>query len=109
MIAVEWSLEEPNVVIWKFTTPWTFNEFHAAKERVDAMIDGVEGLVDSIFLTTAEQRIPPSAVAHLRKIIEHQHKRHRYIVVVGAKSFLVTIIGIINQLFPNIEDENVYK
>ncbi len=103
MIEIKWSQQASNTVVWTFTAPWTFEEFYDTKLRVDAMIDSVEGIVDSIFLTTPEQKLPPRAVTHLRNIVAQQHKRHRYIVVVGAKTFLSTLINVITKLVPNAD------
>ena len=105
MIDVNWNDSANNIVVWKFTAPWTFPEFYAAQKEVDAMIDTVEGYVDSIFLTSLEQKIPLYGLTHLRKIIAQQHKRHRYTVIVGARTFLSSLLKLISEYVPNFKSQ----
>lgn len=103
MVEVGWEPSTENVIIWKFATPWTFDEFRSAKNKVDAMIDQVEGCVDSIFLISAGQVAPKNALTQLRKMISEAHERHRYIVLVGVRVYLATLLKILGELIPNFE------
>lgn len=100
MINVQWSKIEKNVIIWKFNPPWTFEDFDAARAESYAMIDSAEGNVDIIFLTSEAQYIPPGTIAYLRKNVIHHHPRHGYIVVVGAKTHLMTLLNCLTELVP---------
>ncbi len=103
MVEVEWEPSTENVMIWKFTAPWTFDEFRSAKDQVDAMIDGVDGYVDSIFLVSNGQAVPRNTLPQLRKMISQAHERHRYIVLVGVRIYLATLLKILGELIPNFE------
>lgn len=103
MVEVEWEPSTQNVMIWKFTAPWTFDEFQSAKDQVDAMIDRVEGYVDSIFLVSKGQAIPRNTVTQLRKLISEAHERHRYIVLVGVRVYLATLLKTLGELIPSFE------
>jgi hypothetical protein len=108
MIQVEWGNSEKTVVLWRFSYPWAWTEFYAAKAAVDAMIDSVSGMVDSIFLTSEEQRIPKDAIIHFRNIIGQQHPRSHRIVVVGAKPRLAMLVNVILSLIPKARDQFRY-
>lgn len=103
MITVHWSSETTNVVIWTFTAPWTFEEFYKAKNHVDMMIDTVEGYVDSIFIPSKGQPIPHGSLTHLRNLIINRHERHRYLVIVGPRVFLVTLLNILTELIVGLD------
>lgn len=108
MIEVRWSNDEKHTVIWKFSVPWNWNEFYAAQKQVDAMIDSVDGLVDSIFIVTLAQRLPAGGPTHLRKIIAQRHKRHDMIVMVGTNSFLTSILRVITLVLPGFKRQLNY-
>ncbi|MCL4250198.1 MAG: hypothetical protein KJ065_18765 [Anaerolineae bacterium] len=101
MIEVKWDNPEKNIVVWKFSSPWTWEEFFAAKNEVDTMIDGVDGIVDSIFLTSEAQSIPSNAIATFRNILAKRHPRHDSIVLVGAKDFLTKLLNLVIQFLPD--------
>lgn len=103
MITVHWATETTNIIKWTFTAPWTFDEFRAAQQQTNALIDGVEGYVDCLFITSAEQFIPLRAITNLRSIISIRHPRQRYAVFVGAKTYLVTLMTSLTELIPNFE------
>ena len=100
MIQVEWGNPEKTAVLWRFSYPWVWEEFYAAQREVDVMIDAVPGYVDSIFLTTAEQRIPKDAIMHFRNIVNQQHPRSNRIVVVRSKLHLTMLLNVILKLIP---------
>ncbi|MCA0455620.1 MAG: hypothetical protein LCI00_16715 [Chloroflexi bacterium] len=100
MISVAWAAEETNLVVWTFAAPWTFDEFRAAHRQTNTMIDGVEGSVDMLYITSAQQFIPLRALTNFRTIIHHRHPRQRYAVIVGAKTYLVTLMTSLTELIP---------
>lgn len=102
MIKVEWANSEKNIVIWTFLLNWTWDDFHDAKRQVDAMIDDVEGIVDSIFLTTNVQHIPANAVSNFGTIAKKRHQRHDLIVVVGSRSFIKSLVNVTFALVPGL-------
>lgn len=103
MIEIEWGNAEHNVIVWTFHAPWTFEELHAAKQKVDVLIDAVEGDVDGIFVTTHAQSIPPTAINNLLKIGSARHPRYRYTVMVRARSFLTVLLDVAGQLVPHFK------
>lgn len=100
VISVAWAAEETNLVVWTFAAPWTFDEFRAAQQQSNAMTDGVEGRVDMLYITSAEQFIPLRALTNLRNIINSRHPRQRYAVIIGAKTYLVTLMTSLAELIP---------
>lgn len=108
MIVVEWANTEKNIVIWRFPSQWSWDDFYAAKKEVDIMIDGVEGIVDSIFLTSKEQKIPSGAIAHLKNIITQRHERHEMIILVGSKMFLSALLNLILKFVPSVQTQLHY-
>ncbi len=103
MIQVEWAANHENIVIWTFTAPWTFDEFHQAKNQVDTMINTVEGFVDSIFIPSKGQPIPYRSLSQLRNLIINRHERHRYIVIVGPRVFLVALLNVLTELIMGLD------
>ena len=108
MIEVNWGNPEKNIVIWEFFSPWTWNEFYDAKKQVDVMIDAVSGVVDSIFLTTVDQKIPPNAIGNFQNIIGNRHERHDLIVLVGSKSFLSALLNVVVKWIPGASSQFRY-
>jgi hypothetical protein len=105
MIQVQWANPEKTIVLWEFTSQWTWNDFFAAKKEVDVMIDSIEGIVDSIFLTSADQKIPSNAIANFRSIIAKRHHRHDLIVLVGSKKFLTSLLQTVINFMPGIHHQ----
>jgi hypothetical protein len=89
-------------------TTWTFDEFYASQKQVNAMIDTVEGDVDIIFVASAEQKIPAYGLSHMRKLVALRHGRHRYTVVVGAWSFLISLLKVITEFVPDFKPQLYY-
>lgn len=86
-------------------TNWTFDEFYASQKQVNSMLDKVEGYVDIIFVANAEQKIPAYGLSHIRKIVSLRHERHRYTVVVGAGSFLMSLLKVITEFIPSFKPQ----
>lgn len=108
MIEVTWSDTQDNVVLWKFPLIWTWQEFFAAKAEVDAMIDGVEGIADSIFLIHTERRLPEGGIRNLKRIVAERHARHDVIVIVGPTMFLTSLLSVILKIVPGAQDQLHY-
>lgn len=104
MVEVKWGNPEKDIVIWTFTPPWTFDEFHIAQKQADIMTDSVNRYVDSIFLTTQYQKIPKNGVTHLRKIVATSHIHQRFTIVVGADIFTTILVNDIAELVPGFKD-----
>ena len=101
MIEVTWANAEKNIVLWKFPSQWMWHDFFAALKDADAMIDGVEGIVDSIFLTPQDQVIPQGGIRNFKLILARRHARHGLIILVDAQTLLVSLLGIVLKLIPN--------
>lgn len=101
MVEVQWADEEKDIVLWKFPSRWTWHDFYEAKQEVDAMIDSVEGIVDSIFLTSGAQRMPSGALQNLKRIITERHQRHDLIVVVNTRMFLHALVTTVFKFVPS--------
>lgn len=98
MITVEWVDAEPNIIIWRFTAPWSFDEFYRANEEVNSMIDSVEGHVDCIFVPSKGQAIPPQTLSHLRRLILMKHRRLRYMVILSPRVYLAALLNTLGEL-----------
>ena len=105
MVEVYWANPEKNILLWIFPPRWTWTEFFTAKKQADAMIDNVEGIVDSIFLVPKELIIPSNAIPNLRSLIANRHKRHDLVIVVGSTSFLTALLNLILQNVPNAKHQ----
>lgn len=100
MIDLNWGDTQHNILIWTFSSPWSFEEFYGAKREAEVMIDSVEGWVDSIMFVAGGLTFPPAALWHLRKIVAHKHPRHRYVVLIGAKTLVPAILNVLAESIP---------
>jgi hypothetical protein len=103
VINVEWDNYEKTIIIWTFSSPWTWVEFWDTKNEVHAMIESVSHFVDIIVLTSVEQNLPPNAISNIRGIFRNRHERGGLMVVVGAKKFLSIIVNLIVKFLPNAD------
>ena len=101
MIKIQWSDTQQNIVIWTFSDQWTWNDFYTAQNEVQNRINKVNGIVDSIFITPQQQKVPSSAISHFRKIITKRHNRHDMLVVVGSSMFLSALLNMVIKFIPS--------
>jgi hypothetical protein len=101
VIKVSWANTNKTIIIWDFAIGWDWEDFFTAKAEVDTMIESVMGTVDSIFLVPSDMRIPPNAIANIRKIVVTRHHRHDKVVVVGSRGLLARLMSISRQLLPS--------
>lgn len=102
MITVEWGNTDHDLVVWKFTTPWTFEEFSRAQQVMYDMVAETNGKVDAIFLTSTEQQIPQGAISYLRKVIFKYHPQLNYVIVVGAQTYLLSLLHSLSEMIPGL-------
>ena len=105
VINVKWDSQTEQIVVWQFSSPWTWNEFFAAMKDMNHLIDGVDGIVDTILLTSSEQTIPPSALTNIRNLMTQLHERNDLVVLVGSKAFLTALINHVTSIIPNVKEK----
>jgi hypothetical protein len=108
VIQVEWANPEQTIVRWRFGWPWTWDEFYTALDQVNAMIDGISGIADSIILPSRSTILPANAISHLRRLINGRHPRHDLIVLVGSSSFVAELLKLSTQFIPSVRDQLHY-
>jgi hypothetical protein len=102
MIDVEWTNADKNILRWRFTVPWTWDEFFTTQVQANAMIDEVPGKVDHIFDTLNVQSLPANAIVNLRQVISRRHARNGVIVLVGARTTVMSMLTIIINAIPGL-------
>jgi hypothetical protein len=102
VIDVEWTNAEKNTLRWRFTAPWTWDEFFKTQVLANGMIDEVPGKVDHIFETSNIQSLPANAILNLRQVIANRHKRNGVIVLVGAHTLVMSVLTIITNAIPGL-------
>jgi len=105
MIEVEWADAEQRVVRWQFTWPWTWDEFYAAQQHMDDLIDSVDGIIDTVIFPAQNSRMPPSAISNLRRILRQRHPRLGLVVLVGMNNFVLEIVRFSTQIIPGISKQ----
>lgn len=108
MIEVSWLDKDNNIIQWEFPVTWTWNDFYTAKKEVDRMIESVEGIVDSVFLTSKRNKFPPGALTHMRNIMVQRHERHDAIILVGSNGVLKALLKIVVPFVPSVSHQLKY-
>ncbi len=102
MVEVEWTNSDKNILQWRFTVPWTWSEFFTTQAQANAMMDEVPGTVDHIFATANIQTLPANAIMNLRQVIANKHERNGLVVLVGARTLVVSLLTIIVNAVPGL-------
>ena len=101
MITVEWANETKTAINCRLPKGWTWEDFYAAQKEVDALIDTVPGIVDTIFLPEESGHPPPSTLTHLRNVTLRRHKRYGLSILVDPNAYMQVLLGALGRIMPN--------
>jgi hypothetical protein len=99
-IRVIWDTEEKTIVQYIVEPDWTWDEFFAAKEQANALMDTVCHKLGVFLLMPSDGVIPLDVLANTRKGLRHKHPNTVVIVVVSDRPFVRTMIETIRALPP---------
>jgi hypothetical protein len=100
-IEVSWDNEERTIIRHTYQGEWTWEEFLAALEKSNTMLDSVNHLVDCIVDMTNSRQILTSSTTSYHKIAAYSQHPNWGVSVLVTKSFLVqTFAGVFTKLYP---------
>ncbi|MEO8609079.1 MAG: hypothetical protein ABI690_14410 [Chloroflexota bacterium] len=100
-INVQWDNEEHTLVRWDFIETWDWNDFLAAQKTSNALISSVPHKVDIIGDVSRSAYMPPGSIARFRTYRRDDPANAGRVVLVGANTYVKTIVEIFRGMFPN--------
>src|SRR5215216_144560 len=96
-VTVSWDNEAKNIIRYDFQGRWTWEDFYAASAQAFAMTRSVIHRVDAISHFHHGAVLPPNALYHFRHAMINAPKNRGVNVIVGATSFVKTLIKIFSN------------
>jgi hypothetical protein len=100
-IKVQWDNEQHTLVRWDFMGVWNWSDFLAAQNESNALIKSVSHTVDIIGDVSQIHRVPPGAIGQFRIYRRNDPDNTGRVVLVGANTYIRTIVEIFRGMFPN--------
>jgi hypothetical protein len=97
-ITVSWDNEAKNIIRYDFQGRWTWEDFYAASAQAFAMTRSVTHRVDAISNFHEGAVLPPNAMYHFRHAMISAPPNRGVNVIVGATTFVKTLIKIFSNL-----------
>ena len=98
-ITVHWDDPHQTIVRWDFEGAWTWQDFYQAQAESDALITSVEHTVDVVANVARSPSLPRNPLSRYRQARQSTPRNRGVVVVVGANSFVMSIIQIYNPVF----------
>ena len=99
-ITVQWDNEEHTLVRWDFIGAWDWNDFLAAQQASNDLINSVPHTVHIIGDVSRSAQLPPGAIARFRTFKRVDPENAGRVVLVGASIYIRTIVDIFRGMFP---------
>jgi hypothetical protein len=97
-IHVFWDEQIPNLIWWRFETPWNWREYVNAHAASDALLNAhATDLVDTISDLRQGKLIPADLLTYARRYMTPQNTHplsSRFTVVIGADMWLKSLLNI---------------
>lgn len=103
-IAVCWDNPEQTIVRMEFEPGWTWDEFYAAVQQANALIDTVSHPVSYLSVqTTPNAYIAPNTLTHLANVHKHWHPRSVISVIVGPAAYVNAFLNVLLRMHPELK------
>ena len=99
-IKTQWDNEARTVLRWVFEPPWTWEDYAAAQDESNGMLQGLDYKVDVIGDISASAGLPANALTAYRSLVGRTAPNIDLIVLVGANIFIRGMVGIFMKLVP---------
>lgn len=103
-IHFEWKDETQTVVLLRYDSTWTWQEFREAINKVDE----AGAVLDHPYYLINDVRVTPSlpngqAIAHFRAVGATNYVNLRYVYIVGPNMLAASLLNMMKKLVPNID------
>jgi arabinogalactan endo-1,4-beta-galactosidase len=102
-ITVTWANEQKSAFCWQFQGRWNWVEYAEAMKQSNAMAREVSHPIDVIVDLRTSGMIPSNALSYVKFERAEQPEKMGKIAVVGANSFVTTLVDILRRLNKNFE------
>ena len=100
-IQVSWDNSEHSIIRYDFPPRWTVDDFFAALHEDDVMLASVEHDVSLVFNLTESRTFPFIPISRFPELARMAAPNLGMIVVVGATSWISTLLDIFQQVYGN--------
>jgi hypothetical protein len=104
-IEVAWDTPEHNTILNIYHHDWTWDDFAAASQESESMMDSVDTRVDFI-LDVHDADLPSDILGHLPSLVRSAltitHPDSGYMVLVGTSKKLQVIDSLIRKVYPDV-------
>lgn len=107
-INVCWDNEHRTVIRYEFIDSWTWQDLHAAIDRVDELVRDVPYSVHFIVDMTCGDTLPDKFLSQIQSASRKVMNRDGLIVVINNNSFVHTVYGIFIRLNNNVMNRVVF-
>jgi len=99
-ISVTWDNPEKTVICFTFEERWTWDEYHAAADRISEMVNSVNHRVDLI-IDFRTGYVPDNAIKQVESGSPlFWHPQAGFGVLVGVKGFIRSLLMLFTQVYP---------
>lgn len=97
-VHIAWEDERKRIIRYSPDESWTWDEFFAAKERANDLMDTVSHKLGVIIDAPPTAVLPPNLLANARKALRNKHPNTVVIVIVAARPLIRTMIHTIRGI-----------
>lgn len=98
-ITVQWYKDSHRIIHFDFPIKWTWDEFWAAKQVSDEMMDGVNEPCAVILQAPPNVVLPDNALSNGRSMINKRHPRAGIFIIVTPNAFVRSVVKMLSQLY----------
>lgn len=100
MIQVYWHDPERTIMIYEFGEEWHWDEFYAAVEEEEKLLDEVDHSASVIFYSeNSLVKIPDNALNHLRRLVSMSNPKEDMLIVVSGPPLLRALLDTLGRVY----------
>jgi hypothetical protein len=99
-VRIDWDNAEKTIICYQFDGHWTWEEFFAAKEAANALMDTVHHKLGVILYTPHHIRIQANLLSNARNAIRNIHPQTVVVVIVVTNPLVRTMISTMRAITP---------
>lgn len=97
-ISLEWSSTDKTILIMTYTTPWTWQEFETAYNKLSEKLNSLTNRCDLIIDIQRGGLPPQGAMLRFKKVAELKHPCAGEVIFVGPRLLTQMVNSIVNVL-----------
>ena len=99
-VTVDWYDETRTILHYRFETPWTWSEYHAAIQAAWELAESVDHPTDTITDMRHSRVMPDNLFRNIRQTMVEIPESTQTVVLVGTNMLMEALLGILRRLYP---------